>query len=57
MDIGTRVEIPAYTDAWMRGDRYGTVVRKITRTHMTVVKLDKSGRERRYLTADLTTVD
>jgi hypothetical protein len=25
-----RVQIPAYTDAWMKGDRYGNVV-KITR--------------------------
>ena len=22
----TRVQIPAYTDRWMRGDRYGTVI-------------------------------
>ena len=23
----TRVQIPAYTDRWMMGDRYGTIVR------------------------------
>jgi hypothetical protein len=23
----TRVQIPAYTDHWMRGDRYGEIVR------------------------------
>jgi hypothetical protein len=28
--IPVRVQIPAYTDAWMRGDRYGEVV-KVTK--------------------------
>lgn len=27
--VGSRVEIPAYTDAWMRGARIGTVMRVI----------------------------
>lgn len=26
-----RVQIPAYTDAWMRGDRYGEVVKTFRR--------------------------
>jgi hypothetical protein len=51
-----RVQIPAYTDHWMRGDRYGEVVR--TFTIMTSgdvisrarVKLDKSGKT---ITVDL----
>lgn len=49
MDIqGKRVEIPTYTNAWMRGDRYGEVV--ATRGTATTgeplsarVMLDKSG--------------
>ena len=45
----TRVQIPAYTDRWMMGDRYGEVVR-FKRKHdangnvIAVVKLDKSGK-------------
>lgn len=27
MTPGTRVQIPAYTSSWMRGDRYGEVVK------------------------------
>jgi hypothetical protein len=27
--VGKRVQIPAYTDLWMRGARFGTVVRVI----------------------------
>jgi hypothetical protein len=53
-----RVQIPAYTDAWMRGDRYGVVV-KTARKRVQVrpdwpnqfrmdevhtVKLDRSGK-------------
>jgi hypothetical protein len=37
-----RVQIPAYTDAWMRGDRYGTI-ESYTRQGMARVRLDKSG--------------
>jgi hypothetical protein len=48
-----RVQIPAYTDRWMRGDRYGEIV-KVTRSPLSdnelghsddiyVVRLDKSG--------------
>lgn len=38
-----RVEIPAHLDAWMRGDRYGTI-EGYTRQGMARVRLDKSGR-------------
>ncbi len=49
-----RVQIPAYTDRWMMGDRYG-VVQRVTRGKKTdnelghsadiyVVKLDISGK-------------
>jgi hypothetical protein len=30
--IGTRVQIPAYTDRWMMGDRYGEVVKTSKKT-------------------------
>jgi hypothetical protein len=53
-----RVEIPAYTDRWMMGDRYGEVV-KITKAPKPMrpidiahVRLDKSGKVRRVILAD-----
>ena len=59
-----RVQIPAYTERWMRGDRYGAVVR-VTKTSVpingerrdvAVVKLDKSGKTTRVLLDDCTVV-
>ena len=46
--IGKRVQIPAYTDLWMRGTRYG-VVERIVKSHNPIgnpvkyamVRLDK----------------
>jgi hypothetical protein len=57
-NIGRRVELHPATDAWMSGDRYGTIVRTTMRTADLVdpresalvfvtVKLD-SGRTRRF---------
>ena len=55
-----RVQIPAYTDRWMRGDRYGEVV-KVVKTSVPIegtfrdvahVKLDKSGKTVRVILAD-----
>jgi hypothetical protein len=62
-----RVQIPAYTDRWMMGDRYGEVVstymerpywvasdsepREIAR-----VKLDISGKTMRFVLSDCTPV-
>ena len=41
-DVGERVELHPATDTWMRGDKYGDVVRLGYKyVH---VKLDKSGR-------------
>ena len=40
--IGTRVELSPSTDWWMRGARYGTIVRA-GKTYMRV-KLDATGR-------------
>lgn len=53
--IGCRVEIPACTDEWMQGDRFGELVGTTARPCLTPggflslkgvgkVKLDKSGR-------------
>jgi len=41
-----RLQIPAYTDAWMRGDRFGDLVRTTGSGEATVahVKLDVSGK-------------
>ena len=34
----TRIQIPAYTDRWMRGDRFGEIV-KVTRGRRNAAKL------------------
>lgn len=56
-----RVQIPAYTDRWMMGDRYGEVInvyvpRKgaLNGTEIACVKLDKSGKTVRVIYADCT---
>ena len=59
-----RVQVPAYTDAWMKGDMYGEVV-KVTKSKKRItlpsacdvreiahVKMDKSGRTLRFLLDD-----
>jgi hypothetical protein len=56
-----RVELPAYTDRWMMGDRYGTVVNTSTvpqtsrlypgRTVLHI-QLDKSGKTVKALSDD-----
>jgi hypothetical protein len=61
-----RVQIPAYTDRWMMGDRYGDVMRvTVTRkqngslpigTELAHVKLDISGKTVRVLLDDCTEV-
>lgn len=43
--IGDRVQLHPGTDAWMSGDRYGTVV-KCGRKYATV-EMDRSGKNRR----------
>jgi hypothetical protein len=47
-----RIHVPAYTDAWMKGDRYGDLVRLArSRAHeggIAVVRLDKSGKTLRF---------
>jgi len=59
-----RVQIPAYTDRWMQGDRYGEVVKVVRdrvpingeRPEIAHVKLDKSGKVTRVLLDDCTVV-
>lgn len=63
-----RVQVPAYTDQWMRGDRYGRVVRETRGKRQSAVggfdwcdiyrvKLDKSGRTVSFWADDCTVVD
>ena len=62
--VGMRVQTHPATDAWMRGDRYGTVTRISTappsalhqglRIH---VKLDRSGRTLRFRADDVLSID
>ena len=52
--MSNRVQVPAYTDRWMMGDRYGAIVnvkrsRKVKDrwgdlVEIATVKLDKSGK-------------
>lgn len=57
-----RFEIPAYTDRWMMGDRFGDLVRTYQRrtgkrTYMAEVKLDKSGKTVRFPYDDCRCID
>lgn len=62
-----RVQIPAYTDRWMMGDRYGEVVTTVAPKNyldprdprgrtLYRVKLDKSGKTVRVVADDCTEV-
>jgi hypothetical protein len=51
---GTRVQLHPATDAWMQGDRYGTIV-KVGRKLISV-KMDKSGRTLKQPLNNLLTV-
>jgi len=55
-DPGDRVETHPGTDAWMRGDRYGNVVRTL-RSGMVLVALDRSGRTIRFHPSRILPVD
>lgn len=52
--VGDRVELHPATDDWMRGDRYGEVVK--LGVHTIKVTLDKSGKTRRIFPEDIATV-
>jgi hypothetical protein len=42
--VGDRVELHPSTDAWMRGDRYGEIVKLTHISRRIHVVMDKSGR-------------
>jgi hypothetical protein len=51
MQLKQRVEIPAYTDRWMMGDRFGRIV-KVTKhegNEIAHVKLEISGKTTKVL--------
>lgn len=52
---GDRVEIAPHFDLWMRGDRYGDVVKHSAKFGV-YVKMDKSGRTLRFAPEDLTLI-
>ena len=49
-----RLQIPAYTDRWMMGDRYGDVIAVVN--GIARVRLDKSGKTVRVLLDDCTDI-
>lgn len=55
-DPGDRVETHPGTDTWVRGDRYGTVVRTL-RTGRVLVTLDRSGHTLRFHPSRILPVD
>jgi hypothetical protein len=62
--MNERVQIPAYTDRWMMGDRYGEVIKlskgrkagRLCDIEIAHVKLDKSGKTIRVQLDDCTLV-
>jgi hypothetical protein len=50
---GQRVQTHPATDAWMQGDRFGTV-EHIFRNGRIAVRLDRSGRIRAFMAENLT---
>jgi hypothetical protein len=52
--VGLRVEIAPHLDAWMMGDRYGTIER-VTAAHV-FVRMDRSGKVRRIRRTDVNDV-
>ena len=57
---GTRVQIPAFYDRWMMGDRFGEVIRVYKArvgTEMAKVKMDVSGKVCQFPLDELTPVD
>ena len=64
--MADRVQIPAYTDRWMMGDRYGEITKTYFQRNalapdnepreIAVVKLDKSGKTVRVILTDCTVI-
>lgn len=60
MELWTRVEIPASTDEWMAGDRYGYVARLRENSAGVIiahVAMERSGKDRRYRLDQLKVID
>lgn len=58
--IGKRVQIPAWSDRWMMGDRYGVVTARFRPYDKTIrykVKLDVSGKSVSFKPDDLNVID
>ena len=55
MNTGDRIELHPATDAWMQGDRYGTVVR-IGRKYLHI-RLDRSGRTLPFTPTNVTPLE
>lgn len=52
--LGKRVQIPAYRDEWMRGDRYGDVEGIVRQNRGLIwVRLDKSGKRIKVPASDV----
>jgi len=53
-----RVQMPAHTDAWMKGDRYGVVVGSKLQRGVLIysVLLDKSGKTVKVVADDCTDI-
>lgn len=54
--MNNRVQIPTYMDMWMRGDRFGAVIKKVTRNGVTIahVLMERSGKTVRCILNDCT---
>ena len=44
--IGKRVAMHPATKDWVKGDRYGTIVRSSSKSKLVIILLDKSGKRR-----------
>lgn len=55
--VGQRVQAHPATDSWMRGDRYGEVVKVIRRSRTVVVVRMDSGRVVRFHPSNLMEVE
>ena len=54
--VGDRVELHPATDAWMRGDRFGTVEAVMPNRSRVGVHMDRSGRVRSVSAANIARV-
>ena len=55
--VGERVQLHPRTDAWMAGDRFGTVERVSHRGPFVTIRMDRSGLARTLAAHYVTTLD